>query len=81
MTEQIYENANPTNGEFRLLYVRIHHEVEGWWAEAPERLQNWISAGDSYEELAEMLNEAAREYGYNGWYGLMPPDPVMEVDE
>lgn len=74
----------PDNGNYgrapRLLNVDIHQETEGWWATAEEE-PGWSAAAESYEELQVLMNEAAKTYGYDGWFGFMPPEPVMEISD
>lgn len=71
--------SNPTP-ELRLLAVTLHHEIEGWWADSG-LLSGFSAAGANYDELTEVLNGAAQEHGYDGWIGIMPPEPTMEVPD
>lgn len=64
----------------RLLTVGIHHEVEGWWAAAEEE-PGWSAAAGTFDELQVLMMDAAKLYGYDGWFGVMPPEPVMEISD
>lgn len=59
----------------RLMTVDLHHESEAWWARSDD-LPGWSAAGESYDEMRGLLDEAARLYGWHGWYGVTPEEVV-----
>jgi predicted RNase H-like HicB family nuclease len=40
----------------KLVRVNYHYEEGGWWADSPD-LKGWTAIADTYEELAELVEE------------------------